>query len=646
MNQKPYKTTPKRCIATWLLSALAAATGLAMDYGFPEPPVTDNTIRIILLTALGLFLLSRLLMSVPVSGLGTRLRRWWVDFVLIIAAVPWYIFDPSREPVILRIAAVYCLIIGAGAIAKAGIRALTEDWSEQNIRSAGRRLLIGAVICVLIGSIVLALPICWAHTYPLSGDAVYDGQIRHVLGMHWLDCLFTATAALTCTGLAVLDIGYKFSRVGQLVIIIMMQIGGLAILTIGAAVGWRLRDYSPVGLRRLIRFVFIMTFFIEAMGALAVYDTWNPDPKIDYNFNVAQKATPIFGDFFEDEARIVASAFHAVSAFCNIGMTLPRDSMTAYHGHLSLYTILLPLMVIGSIGGPVIYELWCRLIYRSSRKQKLSKDSKITLGATIGLIVIGMGLIWAVESTQQWQHRYLKTNVPGRIQLPTTTQANNPSTTQAIAANDAKTETQPWLTSLFHSVSARSCGMRVTRLDAHSISPASHMILRALMLIGGGVGGATGGLRIIIVALLIGALFARRRPVASQAVALATAMAVALAMVLVLTAFALTYREAEPLDACIFEALSACCNVGLTTGMTPLLSVQGKVILVLGMLLGRIVPVIILFRCMCQPTPQPITEPAIPVTKLKNESYEKEKPNEESYPQKTIEFPDDKMGPD
>jgi len=626
MYDQPTKTTPVITTLTWAASALAATVGLALDYGFHDPIVSGQTVRITLLAALGLFLLSRLLMLFPFSSLGTRLRRWWADYVLIIAAVPWWAFDYSKEPIILRIAAVYVILVGIGAIFKAGIDGLIDQWAERKIRLCGRRLFIGTMMTVLIASVILTLPICWAHTYPVSGDETYSGQFRHELTSHWLNCLFTTTAALTGTGLAVCDIGYEFSQVGHVAILILMQIGGLAILCIGTAIGWRLRrlmnwgteddPVTPTGLYRTLRFVLILTLLIEAAGTAAIYHMWDAD--IDTNFNaLQQKAAIIPGDYI-DEGRLLNSIFHAVSAFCNNGQTLTRDSMIPYQERLSIYTILLPLMVIGSIGGPVLYELWRRLGRRRiADKSRLSIDSKVTLLATILLVAIGAGFIYGIESTRHLQQRYALDNPVERIELSTTTQAEAFSMAPVLTTADSRVQQinkmdvrQRGLASLFQSISARSCGMRTARLDDNSISPASRGVMMVWMIIGGGIGGATGGLRIIIFTLLI-CMALSKKPRAAQAVSIAAGLATAMWALIALTTFALIYRESASPQACVFEAVSACCNVGLTAGVTGLLSVQGKIVITLAMILGRLIPFMILLRCMYQPRAEAMAAPSI-----------------------------------
>ena len=274
---------PRRLTWTWSISAAMGLAGLGLTFGFEEPVVTDpdRVIRIMLGISAGLFVLSRLLILVPASGLAGRLRRWWVDYVLIVAAVAWWALDRSKTSVILELGALYSVALGAGAVLLAGFRGLANGGTYGQVRPASVRLLMGAVVVALIGGTVLALPVCWDGPYPVSWDSTYPGQMRYELARHWLDCTFTATAALTCTGLAVHDIGCEFSRIGQAVLLLLMHVGGLAVLAIGVSICWRLRslcgwgavddDTSPTGISRLIAFVIVAALILEAIGTAMLY---------------------------------------------------------------------------------------------------------------------------------------------------------------------------------------------------------------------------------------------------------------------------------------------------------------------------------------------------------------------------------------
>ncbi len=594
-------------IMTWAVSAAAAATGLTLAYGFREPLVTDPTIRILLLISLGTFVLSRLLLFVPLRSAPARLQRWWVDLVLIVAAAAWWATSPARETVILRIGAIYVLVMATGAIARSATTALLSGWPRSVAPIP--RLLLWAVGSAVIGGAVLALPVCWSKPY--------TGEKTSQHAKHILDCAFTATSALTGTGLSPLDIGNDFSRTGQVVILILMQLGGLAMLVAATVAAWRFRraigwgaindDISPAGTARLIRFICIFVLLAEVAGGAALYRIW--DPAVDANFS-REPARLVLGSI--DESRLLWSAFHAVSGFCNVGFVLPRDGLIAYADRWGMYASLLPLMILGGLGGTVLYDVW-RAVGFSPRggasgrgSGSLAYESRVTLVMTGLLIVVGAALLMFTETSRRWQLRYPREDTPGRLNLsskPAETEivfsAESSERARAERMQNMPRNQRVW-SAVFHSVSARTTGVPAARLDESSLAPAGRAVLMSQMLIGGGLGGAAGGLRIVVVWLLIGSVLIGSGRAGSamvfKGIVAAAAIAAAMAILIGATALILIYREAGSFEACTFEAISACCNVGFSTGLTPQLSIEGRCAIILAMLLGRILPLGILLR--------------------------------------------------
>jgi trk system potassium uptake protein TrkH len=362
----------------------------------------------------------------------------------------------------------------------------------------------------------------------------------------------------------------------------------------------------------LIIAVLALALIIEAAGAAVLLPMWDGDT--DANFADG-------GD------RVLTSVFHAVSAFCNTGLTLTRESMVGYRDERRLYAAILPLMVLGSIGGPVLVELIRRLIRRRGLGLgSLSYHSELTLAGSVMLIVVVAGLLIGIESTPTWQLRNPREDTPGRLMLPnaTTQTATMPLATTRLQERirTQRLATMDWPSrvkaAVLLSASARTTGMRTVRLDEASVSPAGRFVLMGAMLIGGGVGGTAGGLRLGVFLLLIGALrfawgssgtprdtTANRQPV----LVIAGGLATALVLLVGLTGFALAYRETGSPLACAFEAMSACCNVGFSTGLTSQLSTQGRVVVMLAMLLGRVIPLAFLLRFLRVPLIPPALAP-------------------------------------
>ncbi|GMU23659.1 MAG: hypothetical protein AMXMBFR13_37370 [Phycisphaerae bacterium] len=522
------------------------------------------------------------------------------------------------------------------------------------------RWLLIACAAVLVAGSILSLETFW--------DLAVVAETRGQHARHWLNCVFTATAALTGTGLSPYDVGHDFNRAGQTLILILMQTGGLFVLIAGAVIGWRFRrrfEWEPVGIRPragvggLIAFVCLAALLIEALGAAALY-----------------ALTPREGANAGDVA--FASIFHAVSAFCNVGLTLPGSSLVDLRDTWVPYAGFLPLMVLGGVGGPVLYEL----IRRPGRR--LSWTSRITLLATGGLIIGGAALLLAVESTTRWQLRYPREDTPGRLFVDDEAGVEDGAIIFSAATSDRapaeRMRTMPpgkrAAAALFHSTAARSAGFRVARMDEASISPAGRMLLMLLALTGGAIGGTAGGLRLVVVAVLIATLLGRRRanhhvleslstpdstpptpstpdspptsplspnappptpfnadaslpappgeasastspeepsadgdstltqrhpPGHRECLHAAAAAFTGMIALVAATTLILVYRETGTLEACTFEAVSACCNVGFSTGLTRSLSVEGRVAIILAMLLGRILPLALLARAVNPP---------------------------------------------
>lgn len=649
------RSTPWRAIVFWVPAVLAGAAGLVLAHGFHTPPIEDagERARLLMVAGLGLFVLSRVLMLLPLRGLGTRLGRWWVDYVLIVAAIAWWIIQPEQEGFILRAGTVYVLIVGMVALFRGGIHALADGLPRRSVGSAIRRLSGIVLLLVIAGGAALTLPVCRRTPNAVEADHMLAG---YHLRVDLVNSTLTAASALTGTALTVQDIGYHYNRIGQCIILLLMLVGGLGILSIGVIVGLQFRrllgwssiddDTSGLGMRRSVLLICLLALFIQALGAVGLYRMW--DPARDLNFGTALQEPALLEPLVErtgwdqhyDEARLFASVFHSVSAFTGCGLTMVRDDYIPYRQLPGPLLAVMPLMFLGSLGGPVILELLRRMTRRSDiGLEAVSKDTWVTLGGSLVILLLGAAALYGIESTRQFQQRYPREATPGRLLLNDTAPATKPDTvsetkTHAPATQPATRDTdEPAIrpvqraraerlstmpeadrvrAALFLAETARAGGARSARIDETSLSPASHLTLIGLMLVGGGVGGTAGGLRIVIVWLLIAAIFKAGRPRPrdnykppevdyARALAMATAVAAAMFLLIGAVTVILVYHETgEPL-ACLFEAVSACGNAGLSLGVTPELSLTGRVTLILAMILGRLVPLAILMRSIGAP---------------------------------------------
>jgi trk system potassium uptake protein len=386
--------------------------------------------------------------------------------------------------------------------------------------------------------------------------------------LSWLDALFTATSAVCVTGLIVVDTATFFTLAGQAYILLLIQLGGLGIITftslIIVALGRRLslraealsleREIAPhISRKHLVRDVVLFTFIIEAIGALLLYIIWLPH--YDWNFRAA--AWP--------------ALFHAISAFCNAGFSTYTDSMMPFQQSPVTLMVVMMLFIIGGLGFLTLEELYLRRKGgQRERVFRVSLHSRIVLGTTALLLVLG----WALFAMFEW-------NVTLGHLGPVDKLSN----------------------ALFMSATPRTAGFNC--IDYSEATAATSFLTVLLMAIGGSPGSTAGGLKTTtaaLIALLAWSRF-RRHEVTSlagrsvpeetiqRAVGIfAVATALLCTAVLVLTATEAGGAAPGRFLEYLFEVTSAFNTVGLSMGATPELSAAGRWMTVLLMFLGRVGP--------------------------------------------------------
>jgi len=435
-------------------------------------------------------------------------------------------------------------------------------------RSPTRILIASFVILIVTGAGLLSLP------KATPGRA----------SLPIVDALFTATGATCVTGLVVRDTGTDFTLMGQLVIITLIQLGGLGIVIFGAvlalllgqALGVResaaMQDLLSEGtlsrINRMILFIFIATALIELAGAAALLPMWDDVP----------------GRTLGIHHRWYCSLFHAVSAFCNAGFGLFSDNLASYNRCWGVYLVICPMIVLGGLGFGVLYDLSgvgldrvsrackksfrrpCPIFLEAPKRMRL--QTKIVLVVTFSLLAGGALSLYAFER--------LTGQGPGA---------------RSFGVFDA----------FFQSVTARTAGFNT--VDIAGLSDASKLILILLMFIGGSPGGTAGGIKTVTLAVVIMAVattLRRReevemfnRSVRLMIVRRAIAVTVLFILVLFGATLGLCVTEASnhfTLMQMFFEVASALGTVGLSTGITPSLTTAGKIIIVVVMLTGRLGP--------------------------------------------------------
>jgi potassium uptake TrkH family protein len=414
-----------------------------------------------------------------------------------------------------------------------------------------RTVVLGFAGVVAVGTLLLMLPLATE-----SGRAT-DASTA----------LFTSTSAVCVTGLAVVDTGTYWSGFGEGVILALIQVGGFGIMAMASLlallVAGRLRlrmqltaqaETRSLGIgdvRRVLIGVAGTTLAVElAVGAF-----------------LALRFRYGYGNGFWDSAYL--GFFHAVSAFNNAGFGLHADSLTRYAQDAWITLPIAAAVILGGIGFPVLLEmLRHRHRARTTGRTSWTLHTKLTVLTTLVLLLVGTVLTGLLEWT-------------------------NPAT---LGAHDVPGKL---LNSFFHSSMSRTAGFN--SLDIGALQASTLLMTCILMFIGGGSAGTAGGIKVTTFAVLAAAIVAEVRGEPTSAVlgrrlaphALRQALTVALlgvGLVMSSTLALLSVSDA-PLEAVLFEAVSAFATVGLSTGITADLPETGRLILIALMFIGRIGPI-------------------------------------------------------
>lgn len=373
--------------------------------------------------------------------------------------------------------------------------------------------------------------------------------------------MFTATSATCVTGLAVVDTPGYWSGFGQVVILCLIQVGGLGIMTLTSLLVIVLS--RRLGIRqRVIAAAQTGSLRIGDVKALVV-------GVVKMTLAVETAVTiMLFVRFWlahgEPAGRAAwLAVFHAVSAFNNAGFSLYSDSLVGYQTDAVLLLVIAAAVVIGGLGYPV----WRQIAAAPRRPRSWDLHAKVTVLATLALLAAG----WVLFTWFEW---------------------TNPSTLGSLSTLDSMTN------GLFQSVTTRTAGFNA--VDTAGLDDASHLLTMILMFIGGGSGSTAGGIKVTTFALLGWVMWAevrgesdvdvfrRRVPTDVQRQALTVAlMAVGGAVGASMLLLALT---PFPLEDIVFESVSALGTVGLSTGITPDLSVPARLVVTVLMFVGRVGP--------------------------------------------------------
>ena len=426
--------------------------------------------------------------------------------------------------------------------------------NEMNLKfkrmSPSRFLVLGFLVIILAGAFLLMLPVSNA-----------DGEMQG-----FVDALFTATSATCVTGLVVVDTALNYTRFGQLVILVLIQVGGLGFMSmatmifilLGRCIGLRSRlllqesfnKFSMQGLVRLTKTVLSLTLFIEGIGALLLYFRFEP--------------------LLPTGEAMFYGLFHSVSAFCNAGFDLfgkvsgPFSSLSSFTNDAFVQLVIGALIIVGGIGFPVLAEI---ITYRSNKNYHISIHTRLVVLITSILLATGAIAVFALEY-------------------------GNPDTLKDVPLFYKITN------SVFMSITPRTAGFNILQIG--SLRGPTVLVIMMLMFIGASPSSTGGGIKTVTAGVLVMSLLAtikgdenveyHERRIPKDQVMRAISVILLSAGIVLAGIFLMTVFEDKSLLDMLFEVISAFATVGLSRGITPELGVMSRLLLVVIMLMGRLGP--------------------------------------------------------
>ena len=427
------------------------------------------------------------------------------------------------------------------------MRENTRQKLRKSNRSMTSVIALGFAALIAVGTLLLMLPI-----------ASKSGEFTDPL-----TAAFTAVSATCVTGLIVVDTGLYWSLFGQIVIIVMIQIGGLGFMTMAVllsrlirrkitpkermlvAMSYNLNSYDSTN--QLIKRILVGTFAMEGLGAAIL----------------ATQFVPIFGW----EHGIYKSVFHSISAFCNAGFDLLGEyggefsSLISFNGNYVVGITIMLLIMLGGIG----FVVWGDILNFSTKKKRLSAYSKFVLVVSAILWIGGALLIGIFE----W---------------------NNPATLGEMGFGEKI------LNCFFQSVSMRTAGFSM--VNNASLTQSSQLVSVALMFVGGASGSTAGGVKVATVGILFYTVFCVsigkteinifKRRLSTRSFMRAVSVIVVQLMLVGASTMILTYAMEIDIMTALYEMASACGTVGVSLGITPSLNAFSRILVMLMMYFGRV----------------------------------------------------------
>ncbi len=432
---------------------------------------------------------------------------------------------------------IYIITNGLIAFAKA-----REKWQFFSLSPA--RIIVSSYgLVVLAGTLILKLP-----------KATYET-------ISWMDAFFTSASAVCITGLSTVNIAEVFTFEGQLFLLLLIQLGGLGIITIASFLtlfvqrGLKIRNQLLVqelfssenfsSLTSILKAIIGITFLSELIGAVGLYFSWRDIGLSEFD-------------------RIFASVFHSVSAYCNAGFSIFPEGLETKTLNLNAMSMIVIMIMIvsGGLGFYTFSNIFGIGIKKGGKRRHLSLQTKIILLATAGLILLGAVAVWLIQRPY-WQDLSFGEQV---------------------------------LNSFFLSITTRTAGF--SNVSIAELAIPTIMVMSVFMYIGGAPNSSSGGIKITTVVTMLFSLQSYIsgkdsvkmgwNQVSQKTVKRAFVVIMISIMLMFITLLVLTITEDQDFLDLFFETVSAFGTVGLSRGITPELSTAGKFIIIFLMFIGRI----------------------------------------------------------
>ncbi len=559
-------------IVTNVVAATLVIASFVSLFGFDRPLLPSSALYGTQLLLLVYFVSEKIVRTFNAQYKLDYLRANWFEIPLfllltLVIFTKEQAFQATEENTVVHIAVgTYLILQVVGKVCRTTVHLASLGTNPT------RMLIASFLTLILVGAGVLCLPKA-THGEPLS----------------FVDALFTATSATCVTGLVVRDTGQDFTLMGQSVILGLIQLGGLGIVIFGAVFSlilgqaFSVREsaamqdlVSAQTLNRIgtmIAFIFMTTLIVELVGMFGLYCLWD---------NHAGWTDTTRNRWF-------FSLFHSISAFCNAGFGLFENSLTDYRRCWNVYTIICPLIILGGLGFGVLYNLFnvatdqikrlfkklCHKKHRMTMAlpKRITLQTKIVLSLSFLLIMCGAIMILLMEH---------------------------------ISGDSSQSACPGALDALFQSITARTAGFNTVNIQ--DMTAPSRLILILLMFVGGSPGSTAGGIKTVTLAVIAMTIITTlrkrsevemfKRSIRPVVVGRAITVTVLFVFALFIIIFMLCISEGGnpniSLPDLVFEATSALGTVGLTTGITAILTTTGKLIIIIAMLIGRLGPLTLL----------------------------------------------------